>query len=605
MKNNTTFYHLPGTQNDKKGDKKNKYKSYFSVHKQLFSTLHVIIFILILQAKQIYMQKIKQYIFSRKYVLILVFLFFLIRLPFLDSTFLLYDERDTILTQYSIAKTGKDLYGNQTPLVFSRISPQAPVLAMYYGVPFWSMNLPLNITTARFLYLLPTTLLPLLVFELLYAFTKEKKVSLLTSLIFSFSPWLFHISRLAVEINIAFPLFLIALILQVKKKYLFSYIFYILTFFTYQGIRPLIPILFIYIEFFLPINKTGIKYRITHVVSLLLLFCLLFFIGLRFENNFLSRGSSEIVFFAGDRLKNEVDFSRSLTHINPLITNIFHNKIFLTMNYLVGNFFEGLNLTYLFKSGDYLPIYSNGVTGQFLPFLFLFFLLGLLYLGKKNTCHYYFPAGISLIGLISSIINIYSVSFSIRSLTSGIGLSFIMSLGIVYGYKCIKNYQYILKYIIITFAGLIIFFQISNFIYQYTFIRPIIQAELFNETERKLAKLLISKTRSTVYLSNPFAYFLSYIFIYQPDENDMQQIQQILKTQLTEFKFNNIVFKQCNIGEKNYFSPPNNTIIDSICLSDKTKTLLKTKGISSYDTIPFSDLNSLRPTNEVKFYVFN
>ncbi|PIY71725.1 hypothetical protein COY87_04665 [Candidatus Roizmanbacteria bacterium CG_4_10_14_0_8_um_filter_33_9] len=290
------------------------------------------------------MHNIKQYISSRKYVLIIVFLFFLIRLPFLDSTFLLYDERDTILTQYSLAKTGKDLYGNQTPLRFSRISPQAPILAMYYGVPFWFFGLPKTVSMSRFIYLLPATILPLLIFELIFAITKQKKLSLLTSVVFSFTPWIYHISRLALEINIAFPLFLLALILQVGKKNIFSYFFYILTYFTYQGIRPLIPIIFLYIELFLPlpINKRGSKNIISHIIIFLLLFISIFLIGSRFENNLQTRGSSEIIFFAGDRLKKEVDFSRSLTPVNPLISSIFYNKIILTINYLVGNFFEGL-----------------------------------------------------------------------------------------------------------------------------------------------------------------------------------------------------------------------------------------------------------------------
>ena len=103
------------------------------------------------------------------------FLFFLVRLPFLDKTFLLYDERDTALTQYSLAKTRKDLYGNKTPLTFSRISPQAPLLAMYYGIPFWSFGLPKTVSTARLIYMLPATLIPLLVYELLFAILRRKK----------------------------------------------------------------------------------------------------------------------------------------------------------------------------------------------------------------------------------------------------------------------------------------------------------------------------------------------------------------------------------------------------------------------------------------------
>jgi hypothetical protein len=153
------------------------------------------------------MKTITHYLISRRLVILLTVFFFFIRLPFLDSTFLLYDERDTLLTQHALARSGHDLYGNRLPASFDGISPQAPALAMYYGVPFFAAGYPLTVAWGRFLYLLPFSIVPLLVFEILFAITKRKGLAAATAAIFSFRPWVYHISRLALEINIAFPCF--------------------------------------------------------------------------------------------------------------------------------------------------------------------------------------------------------------------------------------------------------------------------------------------------------------------------------------------------------------------------------------------------------------
>ena len=295
----------------------------------------------------------------RKIVFVLVFLFFLVRLPFLDKTFLLYDERDTVLTQYSLAKTGKDLYGNKTPLTFSRISPQAPILAMYYGVPFWSFGLPKTISVSRLIYMLPATLIPLLVYELLYAILKRKKISLLTAAIFSFSPWVFHISRLALEINLAFPLFLGALLFQVKRKPPLSYLLYALTFFSYQGIRPLILVMMITIELFAYLQKKELRTFVILITIHISVFIFLILSSFAVEGNFQKRRSSEIVFFSQERLTQEINHNREISQSPYVLKALFDNKMVAMTDYLSKNILSGINITYLFRDSDYVPIYSN------------------------------------------------------------------------------------------------------------------------------------------------------------------------------------------------------------------------------------------------------
>src|SRR3989339_260899 len=528
-------------------------------------------------------KKIKQYIKTRRVVLVIVFLFFLIRLPHLDKTFLLYDERDTVLTQYSLAKTGKDLYGINTPLQFEHISPHAPPFAMYYGIPFWLAGIPQTVTSSRLIYLLPSSFIPLLVFELLFALLRRKDLSILTSIIFSFSPWVFHISRLALEINIAFPIFLLALFTQIKKRYVFAFFFYFLAFFSYQGIRPLLPSAFIYFELWSYISKKNIRKTVLLSLLFICFFAVLLFISMQIEENMLTRSSTEIVFFARERIQNEVNTSRSNDHNPSLFSYLINNKVVFITRYLIANIMQGLSTAYLFNTGDYVPIYSNSITGQFYPFFALFLLMGLLQLGNKNIREYYMIAGISILGLIPSAINIYSLSFSIRSLFSGVGISFVMAIGLIWFYQYATRLKTYMKYILIGLCSTVILFQVGDFMYRYAFYRPLLQSELYHEDERKLAAFLIQKDKPfTIHLSNPFSYFLSYIFLYPKKDQDITKIQKEFIKEQNVFAFHKNVFKGCNSGELEFITQPTLAIIDEVCISDKTKLLLNTSNKFRY-----------------------
>lgn len=552
------------------------------------------------------MDKIRSYIASRWIVLLMMFVFFLIRLPGLDSTFLLYDERDTVLTQYSLAKTGNDLYGNKTPLKFDRISPHAPALAMYYGVPYWFTGLKRSVTNARLIYMLPASIIPLLIFELLFAILKRKDISLIASLIFSFSPWIYHVSRLALEINLAFPVFLGAVLFQVKRKYMASFFLYGLSFFLYQGIRPLIPAAFIYFELFLNADRKKINKSFTVIAVFLAFTGLMLIAAFITEGNMQTRGSSEVVFFATERIAKEVDSIRSSVLFPTALSNLFINKLSIMSDYIAGNLYQGLNLTYLFNNGDSEPIYSNAITGQFVPALSIFLLLGLLTLGRARIKEYYIFAGITLLGLIPSLINIYSSTFAIRALFSGVGLSFIMALGVKTSFGIISNKKRVLKY---SFYGILVLagiFQSADFAYKYILIRPKIQAELFNESERKLAALLASsETTNIIRLANPFSYFLSYAFLEKDESFSFGDISQSLNGGSGILKIKNSSFISCKAKSIETANISNTNIIDESCLSEAAKSTLETSVSKGANAIMYSDSNPLRSGNGIKFYIFD
>lgn len=548
---------------------------------------------------------IKNYVMTRKVIFLLVFVFFLIRLPFLENTFLLYDERDIALTQYSLAKTGMDLYGSKTPLSFDHISPHAPVVAMYYGVPFWLLGVPKTIAMARFIYLLPFSIVPLLIFELIYALSKRKNLSILTTAIFSFSPWIYHASRLALEANLAFPLFLGAMLAQLKKKVWISAVLYFIAFFSYQGIRPVIPLVVVYISFFSLLQKERIKNILVRTIFLMAVFVIAFGLGSMIESTSRNRGTSEILFLNSFRLGQEVDFNRFISQSPQIIKPIFDNKLTITLDYAFKNFLQGLNLSYLFGTGDYVPIYSNGVAGQFYPIFLVFLLSGLMALGKTRTKEYFYIAGLTLIGLIPSIINIYSVTFSIRSLLSGVGISFIIACGILEVYIYLQVFPRLVGKGIKILILFIILFQAVSFLYKYSFQRPTLQSELYNEHERTLAQYLRkSNSPYTIRTNNAFSHYLSYLFLSDLTSKDLEAVQKTLRGSKTDFKYGNIVFAECKPKETAFTKKPKQEIIDQECLTDSTQQTIKLQNMQ-FDRINYADYNYLDVNKRIKYYVFN
>ena len=212
------------------------------------------------------MRLILKYIKENRLIILLTIVFFIIRLPFLDQLNLLHDERDISLSGYSIAKTGKDLSGNFLPLNIKNIAPDNPVVSIYYSAAWWLLTSEKTVFATRFPYVFFSSFLVYLVYKLIFIITKQKKLAYMTTIVFCFSPWIFHVTRLAMDVTIALPTLIIAIILQLKNNRKLSYIFYILTFFNYQGFRILIPFLILFFTVFNNQKKELLKTTITNIL---------------------------------------------------------------------------------------------------------------------------------------------------------------------------------------------------------------------------------------------------------------------------------------------------------------------------------------------------
>jgi hypothetical protein len=360
--------------------------------------------------------KIINWFKENKLLIIIALVFFIIRLPFLDQLNLLHDERDISLSGYSIAKTGRDLSGNFLPLSIKNIAPDNPVVSIYYSALWWLGSPVKSVFNARFPYVVISTLLFPLIYYLILLINNDKKLAVMTSIVCCFSPWIFHITRLGMDVTLAFVTLLLAINLQIKKRQILSYIFYILTFYNYQGFRLLIPFVVFYIALFFEVRKNSNVKLLIHGIFLLMLFVSILFI----DKDVTQKRTGQVVFLNTKYFDNQIIFNRNTSLAPTLLKSIFDNKIVAPANYILTSFTKGLDMTYLFKEGDYSAINGNISAGQFFFPLIFFYYLGFIAIGKKLNKSSLFILGFIPLGMLPSLLSLNGISFGIRGILSSI-----------------------------------------------------------------------------------------------------------------------------------------------------------------------------------------
>lgn len=534
--------------------------------------------------------KVLAYLKERKMLVAVFFIFFSIRLPLLDQVTLLHDERDIVLSGYSIAKTARDLFGNFLPISFNNISPNNPLFSIYYSA-FWSFLIGAkSIFLARLPFVFISSFLVFTIYELIYHLTKNKKIALLTMLVFCFSPWVFHVTRLALDIPLAIVTLTTGMLMYIKKKYILSYLLLFATFFNYQGFRILIPMLIIYLELFNHLPKFSFtsffKSNVKNVLFIFLLFASILLIDAKVSNNRVG----EIVFFNSQKLTDDVNFKRNSSIAPHIVQVIFNNKLTSALNQIATNFTKGQDITYLFKEGDYSAINGNISTGQFFEFFLLFYYLGLLRLGKILNKTDIYICLFAFVGMITSLVSTSGSSFSIRALPSGIGFSFILANGLIFAYQI---YRSIIdkKRILVSIAMIAaITISLSYFLYNYFLRRPVLVAELFNHNEKELSEFLMQRDDAlTVYHPHPKETYLSYVF-YGPSQPNINNVQKTLSQSKDHYKFKSSTFLICD-NKANYLLLKN-IVLAEACLSEKDyRSYEATNSSKIVKRIPYFDIS--------------
>lgn len=162
-----------------------------------------------------------------------------------------WDEPSWGYNAWSVLKTGKDEYGNFLPLIFKAFGDyKAPVYVYLtviseaiFGLNEFAVRLPAAVFGAI------SVLVAFLVVKEIF---KNEAIAFLTSFVLAFSPWHYHYSHGAWEVNVLFTFLLLGIYFFLKEKWLFTGLFFGLCFHIYNSAKLLIPLLILGLILFFP-----------------------------------------------------------------------------------------------------------------------------------------------------------------------------------------------------------------------------------------------------------------------------------------------------------------------------------------------------------------
>lgn len=539
------------------------------------------------------MKRITDYITAHKYLCIAAVLFFLLRLPFLNQLFLLHDERDIVLSGYSVAKTGHDLFGNFLPISFTGISPDNPLVSIYYSAIWWLLLPVKSVFFARLPFVLISTLLMFLVYEIVRRVSDDKRLAFISALIFCFSPWVFHVTRLAMDLPLAAVTLFGAILFYLKGRRWLSYVLFFLTFYNYQGFRVVIPFLIVYLELIrgapeiLRFTQDDIKIFIRkNIINLM--FIVFLFVSISFiDKAVTTKRFSQVAFLSPERFTTEVNTRRAASSVPLLIRDAFHNKITVAADYVVDNFVKGQDISYLFKTGDYSPINGNAVGGQFFFVFLLFFYLGIMALGRRLNRKDFYLIGFIFLGLLPAMASVNSATYSIRGFVSALGYAYLLALGVDLGINLTKRIAKTPRYIL--YALLIMVMVVNGLYFTYNFYerKQVTVGELFNESEKRVSQYLLDRPEKqfTVYHDFPKNVYLSHIFM--DSGNSAPQVSG-KDDEVDSYTSNNVVFVKC--PKLIDYASLTNTLVSESCMNLKTHDKLNSQ-VDLQQKILYKDLS--------------
>lgn len=399
----------------------------------------------------------------------------------------LWDEAGLGYNAYSILKTGKDEYGHILPLIFKSFGDYKPGLYVYLTVPFVAI-FGLNEFAVR----LPSAIFGTLTILVMYFLIKESlnrestriglrinanSLALTASLLLAISPWHVNFSRGAWELNVMLFEFVLGIWLLIKflnsEKNFFLYceatnlvyssvFVFILSLFTYQGTKLLLPLLLIGFIFFFrrEIKRIPLEPKIKFLAIILtgfLIFNLITFIGGK-------AGRLKVMsLFSYPRLVSESKMILDQDSNNRFLFNLFHSSpVFFSRSFL-GRYFNHFSGRFLFVEGDWSNPRNGTIYHGVLYFpdlLFMLVGLGILF-AKKRTPFENFILYWLMIGPLPAALTRDSIS-SVRSFTMVIPLIFIISEGLAGFVNLLKKHSPIVRYSL---------FVVLTILYCFVFVR--------------------------------------------------------------------------------------------------------------------------------------
>lgn len=341
---------------------------------------------------------------------------------------------------YSILKTGKDEFGHHLPLYFQSFDDYKNPVFGYILIPFiylrglsdWAIRFPSALSGAAVI---------LLMFFITQKITRNIRLSLVTALLASVSPWLIQYSRVAIEMELALFLTLLGvwIFLEARNRayfYPLSAIVFGLSFYTYHSSKVW-TIFFGMVLFFLSVNYKSKRFLLVSTVIFLVLtipyFTLLKTAQIGLRPYAISVFSNRETYFTNAKMIQE---DQSL---GQWTGRLIHNRRLVFLSQAINGFLGVLNPQILFSQNEYN---HPSVIRLFYLWQLPFLLIGIVHI-LRNRKMSIFILGWLLIGLVPGGLTIFP-PFDRRILLSSFPLLYLTALGldrITQLFKLHQNYQ--------------------------------------------------------------------------------------------------------------------------------------------------------------------
>jgi 4-amino-4-deoxy-L-arabinose transferase-like glycosyltransferase len=495
--------------------------------------------------------------YKLKTIHILVIIFFLasflrfIKLDTIPSGFHV-DEAKIGWNSYSLLKTGRDDWENPFPIHYNTFGDFRPTGYMYAVVPAILM-FGLNEFSIRLIPAIFGAISIPILFFLVRELSGNIRISLLSAIVLTISPWHLSLSRSGSEAIISLSLTMLGLFFFIKsikksqnRTMLLSTIFLSLSYFFYHTFRLITPLLLLITLLFHswpPTYKNLFKKPVS-------VFIFLSFLSFIFILNPSARGRfSQVSVFNDLNIKYELQKLPFEEGDNKVfIARAFHNKIVLYSIRFITEYAKYFSSDFLIGSWGSKPL--RYVTVNAGPLLYIEFTLLFLGLASfiKNKIN---PLTLLylLIAPIASALTTEDTPNLNRSILMSPILSIFVALGIDFIYRSTPRFKKI--------VWLCILLNFVYFWHMYTIHnskREEIAMNRNSGVRELIAKLpQLQKDYSLIYLTNiPDNLYPWYAFYYQPDPKLFNHLAKYRDK--GEWKYQNLVFSEfkCpsgNIGD--------------------------------------------------------
>jgi 4-amino-4-deoxy-L-arabinose transferase-like glycosyltransferase len=387
-----------------------------------------------------------------------------------------WDEPSWGYNAYSILKTGRDEYGNFMPLIFKAFGDYKSAAYVYLTVipvAIFGLNEFAVRLAAALFGGISIFLTFMVVKELFKDFKGAKTLGLLSALVLATSPWHYHYSHGAWEVNVLLVFLLLGILffLKAEKKSWFYYLSttsFGLCFYVYNSAKLLIPLLGLGLFLFFRQRFFKIKPKEVVLSGLILFLFILPIVQFTFFGG--AGGRLKVMsVFSYPRPVEEVEMLASQGGVSPQSWQfrLFHGSLPYFARGVLGRYLNHFSARFLFFEGDWSTHRHSVPNAGVLNHLALFFLpLGVYFLIKNKIKNKAFLWYWLLVAPLPSALSRDTIQAT-RSFFMVFPLTIMTAFGIYLAFQLIKRLPFVFRWVIVLLLGLGWFFSFAFYLDQF------------------------------------------------------------------------------------------------------------------------------------------